>query len=177
MIDKEKVVDLSHRILRRGENFPFHSDYIGNRSSKDWYVMSNIFIGSHVGTHVEVPKHHVRDGLDCLHYPLENLVGDCVTLDCSGKEVDEPITLEEVSGHVSLNPAYFSVLFKKTEGEGFAKYLIHLRMEQAKILLRDTNEPVSAICQRVGYHDVKHFTRTFEKDTGVKPATYRKLYG
>ncbi|MCI9485827.1 MAG: response regulator [Lachnospiraceae bacterium] len=89
----------------------------------------------------------------------------------------EPITLEEVSGHVSLNPAYFSVLFKKTEGEGFAKYLIHLRMEQAKILLRDTNEPVSAICQRVGYHDVKHFTRTFEKDTGVKPATYRKLYG
>ena len=46
MIDKEKVVDLSHRILRRGENFPFHSDYIGNRSSEDWYVMSNIFIGS-----------------------------------------------------------------------------------------------------------------------------------
>ncbi len=89
----------------------------------------------------------------------------------------DPITLEEVSGHVGLNPAYFSVLFKKTEGEGFAKYLIHLRMEQAKVLLRETNEPVSAVCRRVGYNDVKHFTRTFEKDTGVKPATYRKLYG
>jgi two-component system response regulator YesN len=89
----------------------------------------------------------------------------------------EPITLEEVSSYVGLNPAYFSVLFKKTEGEGFAKYLIHLRMEQAKIFLRETNEPVAAVCRKVGYNDVKHFTRTFEKDTGVRPSTYRKLYG
>ena len=57
------------------------------------------------------------------------------------------------------------------------KCRLTLRMEQAKLLLRETNEPVSAICRRVGYNDIKHFTRTFEKDTGVKPATYRKLYG
>ena len=44
----------------------------------------------------------------------------------------EPITQEEVSGMVGLSPAYFSVLFKKTEGEGFARYLINVRMEQAK---------------------------------------------
>ncbi|MCI8465122.1 MAG: response regulator [Lachnospiraceae bacterium] len=93
------------------------------------------------------------------------------------KHFQESITLEEVSGHVGLNPAYFSVLFKKTEGEGFAKYLIHLRMERAKQLLRESNDPVALICRKVGYNDVKHFTRTFEKDTGVKPATYRKLYG
>ena len=42
----------------------------------------------------------------------------------------DPITLEEVSEQVGLSSAYFSVLFKKTEGEGFAKYLINIRMEQ-----------------------------------------------
>ena len=89
----------------------------------------------------------------------------------------EPITQEEVSGMVGLSPAYFSVLFKKTEGEGFARYLINVRMEQAKILLRETNSPVSEICRLVGYNDVKHFTHTFEKAAGVKPAVYRKLYG
>lgn len=89
----------------------------------------------------------------------------------------ESITLEEVSGIVGLSPAYFSALFKKTEGEGFAKYLIRVRIEQAKILLRETNIPVSEICRRVGYNDLKHFTQTFEKTAGVKPATYRKLYG
>lgn len=89
----------------------------------------------------------------------------------------EPITLEEVSSTVGLSTAYFSVLFKKTEGEGFAKYLINVRMEQAKILLRESNMPVAEVCRRVGYNDLKHFTHTFEKATGVKPATYRKLYG
>ena len=89
----------------------------------------------------------------------------------------EPMTLEEVSGEVGLSPTYFSVLFKKTEGEGFARYLINVRMEQAKILLRETNLPVVEICKKVGYNDLKHFTQTFEKATEVKPSTYRKLYG
>lgn len=93
------------------------------------------------------------------------------------KHFSEPITLEEVSSNVGLSTTYFSVLFKKTEGEGFAKYLINVRMQQAKILLRETNLPVSEICRRVGYHDSKHFTHLFEKATGVKPSTYRKLYG
>ena len=89
----------------------------------------------------------------------------------------DPITLEEVSEQVGLSSAYFSVLFKKTEGEGFAKYLINIRMEQAKLLLRETNLPVTEICRKVGYNDLKHFTHTFEKAAGVKPSTYRKLYG
>lgn len=89
----------------------------------------------------------------------------------------EPITQEEVSNEVGLSAAYFSVLFKKTEGEGFAKYLIRVRIEQAKILLRETNLPVTEVCRKVGYNDLKHFTHTFEKAVGVKPATYRKLYG
>lgn len=89
----------------------------------------------------------------------------------------EPLTLEGISEMVGLSTAYFSVLFKKTEGEGFAKYLINVRMEQAKVLLRETNLPVTEICRRVGYNDLKHFTHTFEKATEVKPSVYRKLYG
>lgn len=93
------------------------------------------------------------------------------------KHYSEPITLEEVCNEVGLSAAYFSALFKKTEGEGFAKYLINIRMEQAKILLRESNIPVGEICRKVGYNDLKHFNHTFEKLAGVKPGTYRKLYG
>lgn len=89
----------------------------------------------------------------------------------------EQITLEEVSSVVGLSSAYFSVLFKKSEGEGFAKYLINLRIEAAKVQLRESQLTVAEICRKVGYNDLKHFTHTFEKATGVKPATYRKLYG
>lgn len=89
----------------------------------------------------------------------------------------DPLTLEEVSGAVGLSPAYFSVLFKKESSEGFAKYVNRIRMEEAKRLLRETNLPVTEICNRVGYYDLKHFTNSFEKNAGVKPAVFRKLYG
>lgn len=89
----------------------------------------------------------------------------------------EQITLEEVSDAIGLSSGYFSTLFKKVEGEGFAKYLIHFRIEQAKILLRESNCSVADICKQVGYNDLKHFTRTFEKVTNLKPSMYRKLYG
>ncbi len=87
------------------------------------------------------------------------------------------ITLEEVAEYVGFSASYFSVFFKKETGEGFAKYLTRIRIEEAKELLRETGLPVAEICERVGYSDRKHFTYTFHKMTGVNPAQYRKLYG
>lgn len=89
----------------------------------------------------------------------------------------EQITLEEVSEVVGLSSSYFSALFKKECGEGFAKYLINIRVDAAKVLLRESNASISAVCKEVGYNDLKHFTATFEKITGLKPSAYRKLYG
>lgn len=87
------------------------------------------------------------------------------------------ITLDEVAEYVGFSASYFSAFFKKETGEGFAKYLTRIRIEEAKGLLRETRIPVAEICEKVGYSDRKHFTYTFHKMTGVNPAQYRKLYG
>ncbi len=89
----------------------------------------------------------------------------------------EQISLEEVSEKVGLSAPYFSVLFKRETELGFAKYLMNIRMDAAKVLLRETTLPVAEICRKVGYYDLKHFTHTFEKIAGVKPAVFRKMYG
>ncbi len=89
----------------------------------------------------------------------------------------EGISLEEVAGMVGFSPAYFSGLIKKEMGIGFSDYLIQLRMEKAKELLKGTNENIKDICRKVGYSDLKHFTTLFKKYTGIKPGEYRKLYG
>ncbi|MCL2033637.1 MAG: helix-turn-helix domain-containing protein [Oscillospiraceae bacterium] len=88
---------------------------------------------------------------------------------------NEPITLEDVSAATGFSVNYFSAMFKKETGEGFSKYLTHVRMERAKDLLRDTNYSVAEICRRVGYSDLKHFTGAFKKTTGLNPGQYRKL--
>jgi two-component system, response regulator YesN len=85
------------------------------------------------------------------------------------------ISLAEVSSFVGFNSTYLSTLFKKN-GNNFVDYISEVRMNKAKELLRETNLNIAVICEQVGYNDLKHFTNSFKKNTGIKPNEYRKLY-
>lgn len=88
----------------------------------------------------------------------------------------EPLTLEYISQQVGFHPVYFSSLFKKVTGENFLESLCAIRMEEAKQLLMDGSLGVADVAERVGYNDVKHFTKLFKKTMGLTPNEYRKLY-
>lgn len=87
-----------------------------------------------------------------------------------------PISLKEVSSIVGFNDSYFSSLFKKESGKNFLEYVSEVRMNKVKELLKETNLSIADICQRVGYNDLKHFTKSFKNYTGLQPNEYRKLY-
>ncbi|MPM46184.1 HTH-type transcriptional activator RhaR [bioreactor metagenome] len=90
---------------------------------------------------------------------------------------DELLSLESVSGIVQLNSSYFSALFKKSVGKGFADYIVDLRIRKAKELLVETNFSIANIALQIGYRDPKHFAKLFKKCCQIKPNEYRKLYG
>ena len=86
------------------------------------------------------------------------------------------LSLEEISDHVGFNPSYFTTLFKKETGQTIVEYLTDVRIQQARQMLRTTRMTAQEICDAVGYHDSKHFLKTFKKATGISPMEYRKLY-
>lgn len=86
------------------------------------------------------------------------------------------LTLEEVSEMAGFAPGYFSTLFKKETGATFLEFLQSVRMDAAKKMLVSGNEGMNVICEKVGYSDVKYFTKCFVKYTGLKPGEYRKIY-
>lgn len=88
----------------------------------------------------------------------------------------DPLTLETVSREVGFNPAYFSSVFKKTTSQNFMDYLKEVRIEKAKGLLLHTSDEIGLIALKVGYSDVKYFTRLFRKLTRMTPTEYRRLY-
>jgi len=89
----------------------------------------------------------------------------------------ENMSLEKVASAVYLNPSYFSLMFKQKMGFGYKDYVIHLRMEKAKTLLRQSHLKVSDVAEQVGYTDMRHFTQVFRKTFQMTPSEYRATLG
>lgn len=84
----------------------------------------------------------------------------------------EEISLEKIANRFFLNQTYFSRLFKQYTGSTFTDYLIELRMEKAKELLRQGKYKVYEVSQMIGYRSEKYFFRIFKQYTGCSPTEY-----
>jgi two-component system, response regulator YesN len=84
------------------------------------------------------------------------------------------LKLQQVAGHVHLNPAYLGQRFKKQLGVAFNEYLHSVRTEEAKKLLRRTDLKITDIAARVGYPDAEQFAAKFKAVTGMLPSAYKK---
>ena len=86
------------------------------------------------------------------------------------------ITLYSISKHVMLNASYFSNFFKSQTGECFSDFLLKVRMEYAKKLLKNNpSMKIQTICENVGYKSQPYFYKVFQAYTGYSPAEYRNL--
>lgn len=86
----------------------------------------------------------------------------------------ENINRDRMAEMVNLSPGYFSNLFRAEVGMSFSDYLIQVRIENAKSLLRRFELSVEAISKRCGFNSLAHFSRTFKDRCGLSPLKYRK---
>ncbi len=88
----------------------------------------------------------------------------------------DKLTLEDVATLVGMNATYFSVLFKRETGISFLDYVVQVRMNAARELLKTSDDRIGDIAYRVGYTDPRYFSRIFLKTVGLKPTEYRRLH-
>lgn len=86
---------------------------------------------------------------------------------------DPNINMDVLCEKLGVSVSYLSILFKKIMKTTFNKYLINLRMEAAKELLKFSNNKIYEIANQVGYNDVYYFSYSFKKATGLAPKDYR----
>ena len=99
-----RFVDLSHELIPGREEYKLELEthdttelYPQYKKDRDtWYILQEIRMFSHCGTHIEFPFHHSRDGMDASAFPLKRLISDCVLLDFSHKQPGELVTREEI---------------------------------------------------------------------------------
>lgn len=86
----------------------------------------------------------------------------------------EPMSLESVSAALGISKRQLSRLFSDTIHIGFHEYLLDLRTEHAKKLLRDTQIPITDIAYQAGFESQRTFNRAFRDYHGMTPREYRK---
>lgn len=87
-------------------------------------------------------------------------------------DLGRPWTAEEVAAHFAMSEATMRRWLSKT-GQGFAKILLHTRLEHGLSLLQTTDAQVSQIALECGFKTPSHFSDAFRKRFGIKPKDIR----
>lgn len=90
------------------------------------------------------------------------------------KHYKEPLSLEEVSALVSLNPEYFCRFFKRYTGTTFLEYLGQIRLSHIEKDLLISEEPITKLLEQHGFTNYKLFIRLFREKHGTTPNKYKK---
>lgn len=85
----------------------------------------------------------------------------------------ENIKIEELAALCNLSTNYFSTLFKKNTTYSPKEYIMRIRIEKAKALLIQSNQPINELCDQVGFNDIHYFSFYFKKFEGLSPSQYR----
>lgn len=84
------------------------------------------------------------------------------------------ITVEDLAAQAALSPSRFSACFKALIGLSPKAYLAMQRQAQAARLLLETGLSVQEIAFRCGYRSIPSFNKSFVRQFGCTPSTWRK---
>jgi AraC-like DNA-binding protein len=87
-------------------------------------------------------------------------------------DLSKPPRLKHLSQISCLSETKLKDLFKQVFGDGIFHYFQKARMEEAAFLLKHGGCSVSEAGFRLGFINLSHFSRLFEKQHGIKPKKY-----
>ena len=88
----------------------------------------------------------------------------------------EKLTVSSLSNHVNMSESNFIRTFKKETQLAPIEYLIKLRIDKAKKLLRGRTKTITEIALQCGFNSTSHFSSCFLKRLGNTPTQYQNLY-
>lgn len=90
------------------------------------------------------------------------------------RDMAAPWTAEELARSVAMSRSAFVERFTALVGTPPIRYLTALRLNSARLELRDTSRSVGELAHRVGYESEEAFSRAFKREYGLSPAHWRE---
>lgn len=155
---KEILIDIKEQLYVQSDSWPCLT-----RS----YLFEILFLNERI---IRNHKKFVKEGNNKTKFTIDEVIHYI------HNNYMNKITLEELAKRFNTNRTTLSKEFKTVTGETVVDYLIKIRIQVAAGMLRDTYLTVIVIIERVGFSNISHFNRVFQKYTHCLPSEYRKRY-
>jgi AraC-like DNA-binding protein len=90
------------------------------------------------------------------------------------KNLHYDIALNDLAMIAGKNASYLSTLFKEEVGVSISGYIIRKRLEEAALMLSESETPISEIATTLSFISQSYFSLLFRKYYGKTPKEYRK---
>ncbi|MDQ0639932.1 AraC-like DNA-binding protein [Pedobacter sp. W3I1] len=87
-------------------------------------------------------------------------------------DLSTPPVIGELANIASMSETKLKQLFKQTFGDTIYNYYQRARMEEAAFLLKQARHSVSQVGYELGFSNLSHFSRLFEKQYGITPKKF-----
>ena len=89
------------------------------------------------------------------------------------QNISEPIDVSTISFLFGYSREHFSRLFRQAVGISPGKYLINMRLDQAKKLIRSDRYTLDEVAKQSGLTEANYLCRVFKKYFNVTPGEYK----
>jgi len=93
-----KLHDITRPLSPRSPVYPGDTVPSFDREERDGYLITDLGMSSHSGTHIDSPAHFLPGGLTIDELPLANLIGKCRVIDLTG--ASPLITASQLGGRI-----------------------------------------------------------------------------
>jgi len=155
-----EIQAVAAKILEVNENSPLSDFYLKLKAGEMIYLLF-----------LELLKRQNKAG-----YPL-NVSDVKVMYLIRSKIVSDlsiPPDLAELTKFSNMSESKLNRLFRQIFGNSIYNYYQTLRMNEAAYLIKEMKFSVSEAGYRLGFTNLSHFTRIFERHMGLKPKKYAK---
>jgi AraC family transcriptional regulator len=91
-------------------------------------------------------------------------------------KIENELSIEEMAECVGLSASHFSQMFRQSTGETPHQFLLRLRVDRAKEMLRSVDIRVLDVAVACGFKTQQHFARVFRRNCGSSPTEYRREF-
>ncbi|MFC3747033.1 helix-turn-helix domain-containing protein [Paenibacillus sp. GCM10012306] len=126
-------------------------------------------------TIIHLLQHYTTSSQKCLKPKHVTNQQISLVIEYMHAHLEKDISLDEISAVANVSTSHLVRLFKQHTGFTPHQYLIQLRIERSKFLIRCGKMSFKEIAAQVGFSDQGHFTKLFKRTVGLTPMQFANI--